>query len=420
MGVDSGIRSFKVRSAKDILPSWLHEGAQVQEGFQLEHDIGHDNELPAMPPQQLQPLLKFAIEVPGSLHIISNLPKDLDTKLVRWREHMAKLKVFEKLLGDGYHRERIRATCLLNAGEASEAFKHFSGNLYEHRWFSVYIFVARSYPLIKILEDKWDVKSYIQGFSKDKSDADKDRQFSPHDVGRILKDPLFHAYNNFVLAVGTILRRLSSWTEGCPCHEQYIRQIGSWRRRPVSWKAIFPSMLKPRCLIAGCRAPELAAGEIEGRLLEIASMGQDDLIRKFREGLPGVDRAAVLHDFGIAKSYLECGLRLKFDCWSKLPWRLAALGHHDATVRTSTAQEVIEMYDKSIAAGYNDSMQHPLSVKFLALGSLLRGECEALATSGIMGDLLALEAGRLKFIPVAERALNDRQHITVRFHIGSH
>ena len=78
------------------------------------------------------------------------------------------------------------------------------------------------------------------------------------------------------------------------------------------------------------------------------------------------------------------------------------------------------MYDKSIAEGYNDSMQHPLSVKFLAPGSLLRGECEALATSGIMGDLLALEAGRLKFIPVAERALNDRQHTTVRFHIGSH
>ena len=245
MGTDSGIRGFQIKNVRDILPSWLAAGAEVTARLGLDIDAGgggHAGNDDAAG-TSLRPLLDFAIEVPGALHILSNLPKDLDLRLEHWSSHMTKLSTFETLLGEKYHRERLQATCLRDCAESS-VFDKFSGSLYQKRWFSVYAFVRESQPLIDVLVDKWSVEVYTAGFSKDKVDAKEDKKFSPQEVGRLLKDPMFHAYNHFVLAVGTVLKRLSAWVEGCPCHSHFVRELGKWKQRPVQWKAV-----SPRCCI---------------------------------------------------------------------------------------------------------------------------------------------------------------------------
>ena len=408
MGVESGIRSFKISSIKDVLPEWYHQ-RDAQE-VHLEADIGMDGEAVAEPHPDAaaadpEPFLKYGLEVSGSLHILSNLPKDLETKLLHWQCHMEKLKVFEALLGENYHRERLRATCLRDSEMESELFKKFSANLYDKRWLAVYNFVARSHELIKVLVHKWDVVRYIEGFSRDKADAEKDRRFNPHAVAAILADPLFLAYNTFLLSVGNILKRLCSWMEACPCHISFVRALGTWRKRKVSWKSIFPNMAQPRCMLAGCRAPEIASGALEDCLRDIASMSCEEMIAAFPDNLSEQDRQAVIQDFGVARSYLELGLQLKFDCWSRLPWRLAALAHPSDAVRTSTARAVLDLFDQSARDGYQAKHHHPMTTKFLLPGCVLRAEVEALAASGVAGDNLIFEAARLKFIPIAERAL---------------
>eukprot|EP00974_Lingulodinium_polyedra_P082702 8009744-Lingulodinium_polyedra.AAC.1 len=87
-----------------------------------------------------QPLLRLAVETPGLLHILSNLPKDLDEKLKYWRTHMEKLRIVEPLLTKRYHRERLQITCLADSKLESDLFTKFSGTLYEKRWFAVYDF----------------------------------------------------------------------------------------------------------------------------------------------------------------------------------------------------------------------------------------------------------------------------------------
>lgn len=369
MGVDSGIRSFKIYSIKDVLPEWYHQRGPHE--MHLEADIGMDDYAgdgaAAAAPQphpdaaapDPEPLLKYGLEVSGSLHIWSNLPKDLETKLHHWQRHMEKLKVFEALLGDNYHRERLRATCLRDSEMESGLFKKFSANLYEKRWFAVYNFVARSHELTKVLVHKWDVRRYVEGFSKDKADAEKDRKFNPHAVAHTLADPMFHAYNIFLLTVGNILRRLCAWMEACPCHASFVRALGSWRKRKVSWRSIFPNMVQPKCMVAGCRAPEVAAGALEERLRDIASMSCEDMMAAFPVDLEE-DRKALTQDFGVARSYLELGLRLKFDCWSCLPWRLAALAHPADAVKMSTARTVLDLFDQSVQDGYQAKHHHPM------------------------------------------------------------
>ena len=113
----------------------------------------------------------------------------------------------------------------------------------------------------------------------------------------------------------------------------------------------------------------------------------------------------MLTNFAIPRSYLEFGLAMKFDVWSRLPWRLAALAHHDARVRASAARDCMQIYDKSISDGYTDAMHHAMTVRFMSPMYVLREHIEGMAQGGVISDALKVAVARLKFIPVAERTL---------------
>lgn len=287
-------------------------------------------------------------------------------------------------------------------------FVNFSRTLYEKRWFEVYNFVAAAIPMIKVLEQRWDARRYVDGFSRDKANPDRDSKFNPHAIAGVLGDPMFHSYNDFILSVGTMLKRLASWLEACPCHVQFVRGARKFRRRRVNWKGIFPEMDKPRCPMASCRAPELAAGALDVTLAEIADASSSDLISKFRPDLSAADKRVVLHDFGVARCYLELGISVKLSCWRILPWILAGFGHHREAVRSDIAKTSLQLYDDSIAAGYTDELHHACTVKFLSPTKKLRRHVQVLAATGRMHAELADQSSRLKFIPVAERALLGR------------
>lgn len=251
--------------------------------------------------------------------------------------------------------------------------------------------------------------AFTSGFSKAKADEDNNKQFNPHAVSTILADPLFHAYNMFLLSVGNTLKQLCSWVESCPCHGAPSSVPSVRRRAKKQAGSQLPSMLQPMCLVAGCRAPELAAGALEARIADIAATGYEDLLASLPQNLSGADRLIILNDFGMARAYLELGLRLKFDCWRRLPWRLAGLAHPDHAIKVAIAAECLELYDASIRDGFHPTMHHPLTAKLLQPDwpdpdSGLRCDVEMFAMSGIMSERLSIEAAQLKLVPIAERA----------------
>jgi hypothetical protein len=426
MGVDSAIRGFHVHAVADVLPTWLHDAPSESpfapaagQQLLLQPDLGGEGDLPvasaapAFPAPPLRPLLEFAVEVPGSLHILTNLPKDLESRLHMWQAHMDKLKKLAPLLTVSYHRERLRATCLADDPEAEKQFLRFSATLYVQRWLEVYKFVSSAEPLIQTLVTRWNVHSYIHGFSSHKADQDKDGHFRPHEVRGVLDDPVFHAYNQLLMSIGRILRQLSSWLEACPCHGKYVRECGKWRKAPRKWKKIFPNMVHPSCPLAGCRAPELAAGAVQDMLETVGDFCHADLLQKMPKGLREEDRISVFRDFGLAKAYFLMGLHMKFDCWSRLPWCLAALGHWSRQARVAGARRALHLFDDSCAQGFDASKHHPLTNRLLTPGTKLRSQVEACLLDGALGPELQLEAAKLKFMPVAERAPYRPVHITV-------
>ena len=105
LGTDSGIRSFRVSSAEDVLPEWL-QCPKVE----LEPDLTVQAQLPPPPPPALEPVLPTAIDVQGALHILSNLPKDIENKLSLCR------RVWVKVRGIGFELERDGAPSVQQCG----------------------------------------------------------------------------------------------------------------------------------------------------------------------------------------------------------------------------------------------------------------------------------------------------------------
>lgn len=137
----------------------------------------------------------------------------------------------------------------------------------------------------------------------------------------------------------------------------------------------------------------------------VSSFCHVDLARRIPAKMQDDDRARLFLDFEQAKSYLVMGLKMKLDCWTRLPWCLAALGHWRKEERIAGARRALLQFDAGLEQGYDATMHHPLSRKLLTPGTQFRSHIEQRALDGTMAPSLNLEAARLKFMPVCERTL---------------
>ena len=70
----------------------------------------------------------------------------------------------------------------------------------------MYKFVARSHELIKTLRIKWNAHTYLTQLRLREIDSQDGARFKPSEVRGVLDDNMFEAYNQFILAIGTLLR----------------------------------------------------------------------------------------------------------------------------------------------------------------------------------------------------------------------
>eukprot|EP00971_Amphidinium_carterae_P146201 2898109-Amphidinium_carterae.3 len=187
-----------------------------------------------------QHLLPQALDIYGCLHLLDNILKDFPTQLSYWRTFHKQLHVLWTFLSDKKRRDRFVYTCLgLHhvLARLARSFAEFSGQLLDHRWFSVLAFVDKVRPLLPLLKEHWSAETYRAQVD---SSGTADARFDPQELSGIVTDPMLHAYVLFTHRLGRVFKQLAKWIEGCPCHA------------------------KPRrcCPLAGCRAPELAANEL--------------------------------------------------------------------------------------------------------------------------------------------------------------
>ena len=114
----------------------------------------------------------------------------------------------------------------------------------------------------------------------------------------------FLAYAHMLMAVQSVLGKLVSWCESCPCHHG----LGE------KWRAKFTKLVSPGlgppdrnrmhhpCVMSGLLAPELTAGKVDEKIDELSNTGMDHIKAKYN--LPPEEFADISGDFGLAKAYL--------------------------------------------------------------------------------------------------------------------
>ena len=153
---------------------------------------------------------------------------------------------------------------------------------------------------------------------------------------------------------------MTRWMEGCPCHMTTFNMATRSTQKKVA--KLFP--VTGRCPASGCRVPEIAADGLEEGLQELLASCTTSLHEQLRDMQEG-SRDIILADLQAAQSYLECGIRLKFDAYRRLPWQLAGLAHCRQEKRQVIAARCLALYDQSLADGFAPAQHHEVTRKFL-------------------------------------------------------
>ena len=105
---------------------------------------------------------------------------------------------------------------------------------------------------------------------------------------------------------------------------------------------------------------------------------------------------------------MQAVLHIKLNCWSKLPWHLCGLAHHDASVAQAVARRCLQMYDDTPEQTL--LLHHPLSIT-LSKNCPSRLLVEKLAhgchLNGLPPEFVQVVSS-FKFIPIAERIVEAK------------
>ena len=167
------------------------------------------------------------------------------------------------------------------------------------------------------------------------------------------------------------------------------------------------------CVLSGCRAPQLAAGELDGLLNLLFDQAYAEILL-----LPSVmalspeDKVMLLADIGLARQHIVLFFKMKLNHWRQLPHVLHGIAHHDSLVARRCAQRALALYDHQ----KQPSDQHALTVKLCRPGSRGRRQMEAFIAGVLLRELPCLEAyaARFMLVVVIERWIESRHAITKR------
>lgn len=375
-------------------------------------------------------VFKHSLQVAGMLHVFSNVLRDIDNSLVQWTSFIAHLKRIEKLVSHPDRMERFTNTCVRGTEFEREAnirlcLRRYN-IMYDKRWGEVHLYCRRLDALMPLLQACWSYQKFARGLSKTTRE-DTDIISDSRGFAEAIQDRWFVGYMRMVLLLGDVVEQLTLWAERCPCHNRVLAkyhdsQISHMpahvlRSECGADRALHMSTLS--CPLRGCRAPELAAGEVVGVLDEAWKAALGDLIIACRGELDNVTWLGLLRDFELAKGYCVFILTSKLQVWEELPWRLCALAHVSASVARRAAVDALQMFERVS----DEQLHHRVSQRFLSRGSPLRNQLEEFAKGRPMDalDHLRMAVAPLRFIPVTERSVEAphgriKRNITSKHH----
>ena len=361
-----------------------------------------------------QALMPNAVTLPGSLHIINNILEEVSTQLKHWSSFFEKLQAFERLMTQG-RKERFVQYCVKQSPARPHADSLLGanfGSLYLNRFGAVHQFCRKLKPWVPTLRLAWNEHFFVTGCMSDSLKRPEGTDFSPAFMSDVMKDNAFFAYLDMVLSWQGIVEALASWTEGCPCHGNALRDAGSAAARRKRLKEAYEE--PSTCKMKGRRLPELIAGELHKTFQDLAASSLQQLCLHSQVYVPVTEWSKILDDFSIARAHIESVLRVKFDWLERLPWVLAALAHPNPDVARRFGLRAVQMYDAQTPDV--QSLHHPRTLLFLSSRSALRPLLDQFLQGMPLHSLPYLEfhVGVFRFANIVERYIEASHSLVSR------
>lgn len=357
--------------------------------------------------------LEPSIFIPGVLHIISNITKDLAAPLEYWNTWLEQLRHVCRLLSRKASKQRVIEACFseppqsLRAGEIHK----FKAGVYDGRWGSV-THAASSILLVEeTLKYGWDKDRYTRGRPAD--DGRNDEHSLKVDLAdAAIRNGLFWGYTRMVDILAESLSGVAEWSEGCMCHPRPARLQGVSRHKRT--RANEANIGVPVCPLSTMRAPAMAANEHIQFLDQLMNVANTDLLFDPRvAGLSQVDRGIVLKDFRSARLHLNFSFAVKLRLWRQLPWICFGIGHPNEAIARSCGRRALLLF----AATSEEPDHHPISLLLCSPGTRGFAELTLFAEGACrLSELpfLGFQAARLRFAPVSERWVESLHSLTKR------
>lgn len=424
LGVESAAPDFHVSNVKALLPAWLHtgdvehdvhtEGENEDCNLDIEADVACSDDEDIIPSLgDGTKFLPLAITIPGILHLINNLTKEVSINMAHWSIFHGQLKCFVLLWLEG-RIDRYLEFCLAPsefAGRRSN-FDIKLGHLYEARWSEVIKLCRKLSALLPVMRLTWDEGRFIHG--GDGMRQASGEEFSPQRLTETLKDPLFHGYFRMILRLHGIVEGLGGWCEGCPCHGDELAHDRRQRKRP----RIAPSAAKRACPMKGKNLVGLVTGKLVEHFDQISQESTLNLAMELRARLSQEQWGIIDKDLQYGKAAIRVGLEVKFDWVKRLPWCLAALASTNTTEARACGKRAVAMYDSQSDAVRR--LHHVVTKRFLDKGGEFRWSLDKFIAGAPITDFPNFQQAVLTFVfmPIAERYIEGGHSVIKRRTMG--
>ena len=363
MGTEFGFAEFRTDDVFSLLPPWVNTAGAAADDVDMEEVAGGDVDSDVNDMEDMGApgragegaaaaaaasgvdgfVFRHALTIPGLLHIVHNVCKDMGAMYPGWSALWLQLKSCEALLTDKGRRRRFAKTCLDDTTHANfavrAAFDSFSNTLYEKRWGCVISFVTALLPLMGFLRRAWSEEKYAHNVDG----GDAARTASAADAGgylefdrglftRTVRSNSFLLELKLLLMIQGVAQGLANWGEVCPCHSGCLHGMSRRTARTYMEKFIaLPSY--NTCPFAGRRAPELASGQLSVVFETLAATGFNDLLLSESASFATAEELNRLRTiFTTCKNHIFLFLKVKLDFWEKPPYIFAGLAHWDADI----------------------------------------------------------------------------------------
>ena len=401
-GPESGFRKIYLENL-DTMPHWR---PLQMESTELPDLLGDEQESAA--PKDPVISLAHIIDVAGVFHIIDLIEKRMLAQLasyVLWQKH------FESAV-NCYHRPYLRRRfvnrCLSREDDTTKArFSVAVPNLEGGRVWTVVsqlgeYFGARE----EVIRSNWN-QGLMGGDALEEEDDEvlkfKDTGVHVSRANESFEAPSFWAMIATIRIFSNWLAALMYWCQACPCHPRRFREYFTMR------------LDKLQCPLRGCRAPDIAAGELTEfnlRLSEDAQLKATAIQQ--RQDLTPAQRGSAMDEFNNGREYImtEFNIRVRAG-WESIPLRSLVVGHQDMDVVIGGLVQCLMQFEALTAAELEACSQATLVV--FARGSVLREQILCL----IQGhrqfeEMPALERYRFacQQVPIPEQSV-ERRHAQI-------